>query len=151
MLVIGVGNAYRGDDAVGLVVAERLSALAPPAVEVIGHPGDPVSLMDSWDRRHVFLVDAVTAGGAAGTVHRLDLLAAPVPASLGHRGTHGAGVAEAVELARALDRLPARLICYGIEGGSFTVGAGLSPAVRDAVTEVCHQLLAELGHADDRA
>lgn len=78
MLVIGVGNAYRGDDAVGLVVAERLSALAPPAVEVIGHPGDPVSLMDSWDRRHVFLVDAVTAGGAAGTVHRLDLLAAPV-------------------------------------------------------------------------
>jgi hydrogenase maturation protease len=150
VLVIGVGNAYRGDDAAGLVVAEHLSAVAPPGVEVIGHAGDPVSLMQSWDRRRrVYLVDAVVAGGEPGSVYRFDPVADPLDTRFGRRGTHGAGVAEATELARALGCLPPCLTGYGIEGGSFTTGAGLSPAVRRAVTVVCERLLRELGQAVD--
>ena len=40
---------------------------------------------------------------------------------------------EAVELARELDRLPRRLVVYGIEGESFEAGEGLSPAVETTV------------------
>lgn len=145
VLVIGVGNAYRGDDAAGLVAAGRIGAAASPGVEVIEHPGDPVSLMDVWaGRESVYLVDTVVAGGAPGAVLRFDALADPLPARFGRRGTHGAGVAEAIGLARVLGLLPSHLTIYGITGTSFTPGADLSPAVRRAVSEVCAQLRDEL-------
>ena len=41
------------------------------------------------------------------------------------------GLPEAVALARELDRLPTRLIVYGIEGESFETGEGLSDPVPD--------------------
>ena len=59
--------------------------------------------------------------------------------------THAFGLAEAVELARALGRLPPRLIVYGIEGKSFEAGVGLSPEVGAAVQEVVERVLGELG------
>jgi hydrogenase maturation protease len=44
--------------------------------------------------------------------------------------------AEAVELARALGRLPARTVIYDIEGESFEIGAGLTLAVASAAEHV---------------
>ena len=46
------------------------------------------------------------------------------------------GVAEAVELARALNQLPAKLIVYGIEGKTFHAGAGFSLEVEGAAAEL---------------
>ena len=57
--------------------------------------------------------------------------------------THAFGVADAVELARALDRLPERLDVYAIEGASFAAGAPLSPAVAAAIDELADLLAAE--------
>ena len=145
VLVIGVGHADRGDDAAGLVVADRVRATAPRGVEVIEHSGDLISLMDAWaGRERVYLIDAVVAGGGPGTVLRFDARADPPPARFGRQGTHGAGVAEAIELARVLGLLPSRLTIYGITGSSFTLGAGLSPAVLRAVSAVCAQVRDEL-------
>ena len=146
--MIGVGNAYRGDDAAGLAVAGCLRALVPAGVDVVEHGGDPASLMDAWrgyDR--VYLVDAVVAGGAPGSVYRIDAATGSLAAQFRHRGTHGAGVAEAVQLAQVLGLLPPHLTVYGIEGGSFDLGSGLSPAVRSAVTDVCARLSQELSQA----
>jgi hydrogenase maturation protease len=56
--------------------------------------------------------------------------------------THALGVPEAIELARALGRLPARLEVYAIEGARFTAGAELSPAVERAVRELAESLSA---------
>jgi hydrogenase maturation protease len=53
-------------------------------------------------------------------------------------------LADVIELARALGRLPARLTGYGIEGGAFELGTGLSPAVEAAVEAVTSRLLADL-------
>jgi hydrogenase maturation protease len=146
VLVIGVGNGYRGDDAAGLAVAEQISAMAPPGVRVIGHEGEPASVMEYWDRRSaVYLVDAVASGGVPGSVYRFDAASTPLAARFSRRGTHAVGVAETIELARALGRLPQRLIAYGIEGRSFAAGAGLSSPVRRAVAVACAQLLEELG------
>jgi hypothetical protein len=63
VLVIGIGNAYRGDDAAGLAVAEWIRAAAPPDVAVVRHEGEPISLLETWDQaRDVYLVDAVSYG-----------------------------------------------------------------------------------------
>ena len=56
----------------------------------------------------MIVVDAA-AGPPPGTVERFDAVAAPLPAAYARRSTHSFGVGDAIELARALDRLPSRL------------------------------------------
>ncbi|MBC7290590.1 MAG: hydrogenase maturation protease [Actinotalea sp.] len=136
-MVIGLGSPDRGDDGVGPVVAAEVGALRLADVRVLTHE-DPTCLVELWagaDR--VVVVDAVRSGAAPGTVHELDatagVLADRAWARTGRGGTHAFGVAAAVELARALRRLPSRLVLVGVEGASFEPGAALSPAVVRAV------------------
>ena len=144
-LVIGLGNEYRRDDAVGLVVARRLREAAPASVLVLEETGEGASLLESWqDADTVILIDAVQSGAAPGTVHRLDASAKPIAREFFRFSTHAFGLAEAVELARALGRLPPRLIVYGIEGKSFEAGVGLSPEVEAAAQVVVEWVLGEL-------
>lgn len=143
--MLGIGNAWQGDDAAGLVAAERLRGRAPAGVEVRELEGEPVSLVEAWDGAdEVYVVDAVRSGSPPGTVHRLDASDEPLPATLSAASTHTLGVGEAIELARALGRLPARLVVFGIEAESIAAGAELTPAVAGAVDETVELLLAEL-------
>jgi hydrogenase maturation protease len=138
-MVIGVGNAYRSDDAAGLHVARLLRERG---VEALAYEGEPVTLLDTFAGRDaVVLVDAVRSGAAAGTVHRADASERPLPTELGGvPSTHLLGVGEAIELARTLGRLPASVVVYGIEGESFEAGSELSPAVAAAVEQVVAEL-----------
>ncbi|HEY7708160.1 MAG TPA: hydrogenase maturation protease [Gaiellaceae bacterium] len=145
-LVLGIGNAWQGDDGAGLVAAERLRERSPDGVEVKALEGEPVSLVDAWDgAEDVFVVDAVRSGSPPGTVHRLDATEEPLPATLSAASTHTLGIGEAIELARALGRLPGRIVLYGIEAESIAAGASLTPPVEKAVDEVVERLLEEVG------
>lgn len=144
-LIIGLGNEYRRDDAVGLVVARRLREAAPEPVQVVEESGEGAGLIESWQGADtVILIDAVHSGAKPGTVHRIDAHARPIAKKFFRFSTHAFGVAEAVELARALGRLPPRLIVYGVEGKSFEAGVGLSPEVEVAAREVVERVLVEL-------
>lgn len=133
MKVIGVGNAWRSDDAVGLVVAERLRGKLP-GVEVLEREGEPVALLEAWQGEDaVVLVDAVSSGAPPGTVHTLDAAGEPLPASFFRRSTHHLGIADAVELARAMGSLPPRTVVVGVEGSSWEPGLELTPEVADAI------------------
>jgi hydrogenase maturation protease len=147
-LVIGVGNEWRRDDAAGLVVARRLRERALPAVRVIEHEGEPLDLLEQWSGADAAIViDAVNSRAEPGTIHRVDALAAKLPGELFRGSTHALGVAEAVELGRALERLPGRLLVLGIEAKRVDAGAGLSPEVERSVARLvdelagCHSLL----------
>ena len=144
--MIGIGNRHAGDDAVGLVVAELLRARGLPAgIAVRTVEGDTVAMLAHWEGASAsVLVDAVRSGAAPGTIHHAEAGDAQLPVLL-RRGssTHMVGVAEAVELARVLDRLPRRLVVYGIEGAQFRTGAGLSDAVEAAVPAVVARVLAD--------
>ncbi|MGZ4269695.1 MAG: hydrogenase maturation protease [Solirubrobacteraceae bacterium] len=138
MIVIGVGNAWRGDDGAGLEVARRVAAAGVPAR---AHEGECSALVELWSGAgHAVVVDAARSGAAPGTVHRYDAAAAPLPASLLRSSTHAFGVPDAVELGRALGRLPERLEVYGIEGASFATSDRLTPAVADAVAALAGRL-----------
>ena len=107
--------------------------------------GEPTSLIESWEgTRVVWLVDAVSSGAAPGTVHRLDASDEELPAALFRASTHHFGLGEAVELARAVGRLPARTIVYGIEGKTFETGAKLSPEVEAAAARVADAVREEV-------
>jgi len=144
-LVIGVGNPLRRDDGAGLAVAGWLKQRLPDTIVVLQHDGDGADLMEAWrGAAMVVLVDAACAGALPGTVYRFDAEETELPRGIFHYSSHLFGVAEAVEMARALNRLPERIIVYGIEGASFAHGEKLSPEVANAVAEVAHRIFTEL-------
>lgn len=144
MLVIGVGNEYRGDDGVGILIARRLQAQMPENVDVLIQSGEGAALMETWKgAENVIIVDAVHSGAPPGTVFRLDAGSQPLPSNFFHYSTHAFSVAEAVELSRALQQLPDNLMVYGIEGKTFDAGAALSPEVEVAARKVTEQIQTE--------
>src|SRR5271157_6650837 len=148
IVVIGVGNEYRGDDGAGVAVARRLRAQFPGGVTILEESGEGASLIQAWQgAAWVMLVDAVRSSAPPGTIHRLDARAEPMPTGFFNYSTHAFSVAEAVELARSLDRLPPYLIVYGIEGENFAAGVGLSAAVERAVEVVVERVAEEVRSA----
>jgi hydrogenase maturation protease len=135
VLVVGVGHPDRGDDAVGLHVIEQLEPEGVAGVVLRRQTGDPsgVLLDPLWEQADlVVLVDSTRTGAPVGTVtcrDARDLLGGGVTAPV----THEFGVAATIQLAEALDRLPARLTLVGIEAGDLAHGAPLSGPVREAV------------------
>jgi hydrogenase maturation protease len=149
-LVVGVGNDLRGDDAVGLEVARRVRRAGPRGARVVESGGDGAALLDAWRGAGVVvLVDASRSGAPAGAIRRYDATAEPLPSVLAHRSTHAFGVAEAVEMARALGELPSRLVVIAIEGARFEVGAPMSPDVERAVERAGEAVMRELGALSD--
>lgn len=150
VVAVGVGNAYRSDDAAGLAVAERLRADAD-GMEVVACAQEPLRILDAWNGADLALVvDAVSSGAAPGTIHRFDATERAVPARVFRGSTHALGVGDAIELARTLGRLPGRVLVYGIEGETFTTGERLSPAVEAAVEPLVSELRKEAGCTSTR-
>ena len=144
-IVLGIGNPDRGDDAAGPAVARLLAGTLPADIEVAEHGGETAALLSRLDGvAEAYLVDACASGAPPGTVQRLDAATTPLPQGLFGLSSHSFGLAEAVELGRALGQLPRRCIVYAIEGGAFEVGEPLSPAVEAAAAEVARRLRAEI-------
>ena len=101
-LVVGVGNPWRGDDAAGLEVADRVRARARDvAVETL--EGDASALVHLWaGHDDVALVDAASSGAPPGTLHELRDGDGTLQAAALRSSTHAFGVADAVGLAAAL-------------------------------------------------
>jgi len=148
-VVIGIGNPERGDDAVGRRVARRLRGKLPVDIAVVEADGEPATLLSFFkDAEAAILVDACVSGTPAGTIRRFDASAAKLPEAKFSVSTHGLGLGEAVELARALGQLPKRTIVFAIEGREFEIGAPLSQDVAAAVEEACARVLAEFALAE---
>lgn len=138
-LVVGLGSPDGGDDAVGLWVARAVARLGLPGVVVVEHE-DPTGLIGLWDGSDLaVVVDAVRSGAPPGTL--LVMAAGPDAPELaedawartGRGGTHAFGLAAAVELARALRRLPRRLVLVGVEVATVDHSTALSAPVAAAV------------------
>ncbi|HVO22622.1 MAG TPA: hydrogenase maturation protease [Candidatus Margulisiibacteriota bacterium] len=135
--IIGIGSPF-GDDAAGLEAARRLAATPPPGAEVIAVDRPGATLIDLFEGADaVILIDAAHSGARAGTIHDMDL---HVLAShtLELISSHDLGVAEAVQLAARLGRLPARGRVLGIAIASHaaTQRTGLSTSVRAVIRGV---------------
>jgi hypothetical protein len=80
---------------------------------------------------HIFSVDtgAEGAGHALRRASRATRAAHPTVELAAPTSSHGLGVGQAVELARALDRLPRKLVVVGVEGADFGQGTDLTGAV----------------------
>lgn len=144
-VILGIGNPDRGDDGAGRAVVRRLRGLLTDEAELIEENGEAAALLARIeDADTAYLVDACASGSPAGTILRFDAAATPLPRHAFGLSTHGVGLAEAIELARALRQLPPSCVVYAIEGACFEAGAPLTPAVADAVAEVARRLCADV-------
>ena len=144
VLVIGVGNETRGDDAVGLIVSRKLKEKLSQDV-VIEENGDGTRLVERWKGFKItILIDAMRSGTEPGRIHRFEAHKSPLPASLFQYSTHAFGVAQAIELARAMNQLPHKLIVYGIEGECFDQATGLSHMIERAAQKLVESLTFEI-------
>jgi hydrogenase maturation protease len=146
IVVIGIGNTLRGDDGAGLAVAELVRARAPRSVDVRVCEQEPSRLVDALaDADVALVVDAVSTGAPAGTVHRFDVDESPVPSRGLRSSTHAFGIGESLELARVLVRLPRHTVVFGVEGSEFGAGASMTRAVEEGVALAAAAVLEEVG------
>jgi len=152
ILIIGIGQSLRGDDAAGLEIVRLWQALhadtaARVQVELSEQPG--LALLDLLEGMDAAIfVDAVQASVPAGTVMRLapDELASFTPDA---GSAHGWGVVETLQLGRSLtpELLKCKVTLIGIAGAQFDLGAGLSPEVRSAMKKATEMVEMEIQNA----
>ncbi len=142
-VVIGIGNSFRRDDGVGLVVAEEIARLGIPQVRVVIAAGEPTAILDAWtEARLAVVIDAATGEGLSpGTIQRWtpgESTAVNVVSS------HAIGLPEVHALGEALGRLPASLVVLAVNVADVSHGTGLTPAVAAAVPAVVEAVVVEL-------
>jgi hydrogenase maturation protease len=152
ILVIGIGNAYRSDDAVGLIAARLLRGRLPKYCSVFEHGGEGTSLMELWAGADcVIVIDSTRTAVAPGTIRRFDVTRCLLPAAMVRDSTHAFSLVEAVELSRALNQLPNELLIYGVEGQDFEAGTNLSSAMELAIKNVVEDVLQEVHRNDSQS
>ncbi len=146
VLIIGIGQEWRGDDAAGLLVARQLRRTAGSGVTVLENSGALTDLLAAWQGAEAaILVDALTAGSPPGEIYRFPVHEKPLPPDLfPAASSHAWGVARALALGRVLRQLPPYLVVYGISGRDFGLGAGLSAEVARALPEASRQIRQEV-------
>lgn len=128
-VLVGVGNEFSTDDALGVLVAREMRRRCPSGLRIVEASGEGASLMDAWKGAdEVIIVDAMQ-GPEPGEIHRIDASSTRIPKNLTLFSSHVFGVVDAIEMARELRELPAVTILYGIEGEAFDPGVGLSDSV----------------------
>ena len=149
IIVIGTGQALRGDDAAGLEAVRRWRMDFPQTaglvkVELYELPG--MDLLDMLEgMQAAILVDAMHAAGSPGRIKRLEPDDLAVFAA-GAASAHGWGVAETLSMGRLLYPALAkcRITLIGIAGGQFEMGAGLSLEVQAALEKTAAMIEKEV-------
>jgi hydrogenase maturation protease len=145
-LVLCLGNPLRGDDGVGVRIAEALTGQTLPAgVDLIegGTAGlGLVSLMEGY--RRVIVVDAADMGRPPGSVVRFTPEEARFKTAAAPISPHDLGLAEALALAKVLKTAPEQIVIVGVQPGGAESGEGLSAKVEASIPQVIETILKEL-------
>ncbi len=139
--VLCLGNDLLADDALGIVVAERIRERVPVEVDVVETMETGFGLMDYLlDVRRMVVVDTVLTGGASpGTMY---LVRERDVKDASGGSPHYTGLFEGLELGRRLGlAVPTDLVIVAVEGDDCrTVGGLMSQAVYDSIPLVIEQV-----------
>src|SRR5512142_1119152 len=87
-ILVGVGNEYRDDDALGILIARefrRRKIHRLHVAEATGEGASLIELLKGYDR--AFIVDAML-GTSPGWIHRIDAVHSSIPADVLPHSTH---------------------------------------------------------------
>lgn len=143
-VLIGVGNPFVSDDAIGVIVAQRLAArLHDFDIEIACSGG--FELVDRMlGYRFAAVVDAMLTGAfPIGTVRRVDLGKSDC---LIHLSSHGVTMDQAIEFAQQVGApIPEQIIIYGIEIGRLPgIGEGISFQLEQSIDSIVEEIEKDL-------
>lgn len=143
ILIAGVGNELRQDDAFGVLLAQKLQqeAAFPPSVRImeIGSAGIHLvqQLFDNYDV--LIVLDIVKWGGVAGTIHFKEVEVKDISQLQSDEKNefladmHYINPLKALMMAKAINVLPKQVLFLGCESEEYEeIGIGVSTAVEAA-------------------
>jgi hydrogenase maturation protease len=144
-LILGIGNLLLGDDGIGVRAVQMLRERSlPESVELVEGGTRGIALTDElFGRRKVIVLDALDAGGEAGSIYRLEEGQLEGQAE-GGLSLHDFGLLEALEMARLLGQAPDDVVLFGVQPKEVGLGRDLSPEVSGALPELVERVVAEV-------
>lgn len=153
LAIIGMGNADMGDDAIGVILVEKLREelesgawrpAHPEAIELIVAGADPLlagaCLMEA---PRALLLDAAEMREAPGELRFFSPEEAVLAAGTAERSAHTMPLAEVLELVRELGSA-SRLKIAGIQPAEVGAGLGLSPSLTARVGQMMSKIKEEV-------
>jgi len=138
-LVVGVGNAARGDDGAGPAVVEELRQTGMKALDAGDVPERYLGPISESGASVVLFVDAVDFGGRPGEAALLAEHDLPQRSCV----THRSGLGLVMRYLR--EQAGQRSLLLGVQPGCVALGQGLTPPLRAAVKGVAAAVREALG------
>ncbi len=133
--VIGIGNPFRRDDAIGIILLDFLKKNEKKHLSNVtfidGGTGGMNILHPLSDYKVVLLIDAVKFGGTPGQWKFFSYHEVISQKKQGHGLTHISDIFQIVILAKELNQIPKHLYIFGVEPEDTSYGQGLSGSITD--------------------
>ena len=148
VLVLGIGNLVMSDDAVGVLVAQRLQQGYRFAdnVEIVDGGTLGLDLLPKLENiTNLILIDAVETGKKAGTCVRL--CGQDLPIALQTKvSPHQMGLKDLLAVSELMGHSPKEMVLIGVQPGSIEMEIGLTPEVQAQFETLISSVLTELAH-----
>ena len=142
--IVGCGNLYAGDDAVGPLVIERLTAAKlPRQVSCFDAGTSGIDAALAFDNASdVIMIDACQSGQPPGTVFELNQQEIASLAKTRNPNFHTLRWDQAIAVAgQFCQSMPKAITVFLVEGQSFSLGDPVTPAVAGAVEELAAEII----------
>ena len=148
VLVLGIGNLVMSDDAVGVMVAQRLQQgyRFPDNVEIMDGGTLGLDLLPKLENiTNLILIDAVETGKKAGTCVRL--YGQELPIALETKvSPHQMGLKDLLAVSELMGHSPKEMVLIGVQPGSIEMEIGLTPEVEAQLENLISNVLIELNN-----
>lgn len=146
-LILGIGNKFRSDDGAGVVAAESILKSGINKFDVKILDGEGTEIMEVWkDYDNVIIIDAVQNNGSSGKIHEINANDMVLESDFFNYSSHAFGLAEAINVAKVMNKLPKFLIVYGIEGDHFQFDTKLTSKIELAVNKTVELIKERYGN-----
>jgi len=146
VLVLGIGNLVMGDDAVGVLVAQRLQQEYRFAdnVEIMDGGTLGLDLLPKLENiTNLIMIDAVETGQKAGTCVRL--CGDELPIALQTKvSPHQMGLKDLLAVSELMGHTPKEMVLIGVQPGSIEMEIGLTAEVQAQLDVLVSGVLSEL-------
>jgi hydrogenase maturation protease len=145
IVVLGLGNLMRTDDAVGMLAVEQLRAdpRMPVSVSLVDGGTLGLDLLHPLHgATHLLALDAIDAGAAPGTLLRFageEIADLPVSKSV-----HLLGFSDLIGAMRLTGNAPLEIMVLGVQPERIEWGTQLTPTVAATLPELVELTLAQL-------
>lgn len=146
VLVLGIGNLVMSDDAVGVLVAQRLQLdyRFPDNVEIMDGGTLGLDLLPKLENiTNLIVIDAVEIGQKAGTCVRL--CGEELPIALETKvSPHQMGLKDLLAVSELMGHSPKEMVLIGVQPGSIEMEVGLTAEVEAKLEILISNTLTEL-------